>query len=367
MGLWASVLTIPAFGLTVAFGPAMIRAFGLAPDVEALAIEFWIPRMIGGPLAAALWAAVAFFNGIGRTRIPLAIGLVVLGSNAVLNEIFIFRFGWGMAGAAWATTSRRADRRRARDPHDPARSTPRRFAPHLTWRPKLAAHRRADRARPADGDDRLRRPRRRGAVPAHAGAGRRRRRRRDPDRHDLHRDRLHAGHRPCARGHDARRPGDRRRRPRLGRAARQPHHRRRRLLHGRHRPRDRAGRQLAGAAVRECRGPARGRGHRALLVAALARRRLPVLRRRQFRERVLPARRGRCARPGAHRARLRHAALPAADAPADFRAGPGLVRRRAGLRPRRGRRLERDPRLRGRDRDRALVPLEERRLEEDPA
>jgi len=136
MGLWASVLTIPAFGLTVAFGPAMIRSFGLAPDVEALAIEFWIPRLIGGPLAAALWAAVAFFNGIGRTRIPLAIGLLVLGSNAVLNEIFIFRFGWGMAGAAWATTTAELlgvllavrmllslDRRQ--------------FMPHLTWRPNL--------------------------------------------------------------------------------------------------------------------------------------------------------------------------------------------------------------------------------------
>ena len=104
MGMWASVLTIPAFGLTIAFGPAMIRAFGLAPDIEALAIQFWIPRMIGGPLAAALWVAVAYFNGIGRTRIPLVIGFAVLGSNVVLNEIFIFRFGWGMAGAAWATT-----------------------------------------------------------------------------------------------------------------------------------------------------------------------------------------------------------------------------------------------------------------------
>jgi MATE family multidrug resistance protein len=38
LGLWASVLTIPAFGLTVAVGPAMIRAFGLQPDVETLAI-----------------------------------------------------------------------------------------------------------------------------------------------------------------------------------------------------------------------------------------------------------------------------------------------------------------------------------------
>lgn len=136
LGLWASALSIPAFGLTIALGPVMIRGFGLAPDVEALAIEFWIPRMIGGPLAAALWAANAFFNGIGRTRITLAIGLVVLGSNTALNELFIFRFGWGMAGAAWATTTAELlgvllairmilllDRRR--------------FAPQLTWRPDL--------------------------------------------------------------------------------------------------------------------------------------------------------------------------------------------------------------------------------------
>ncbi len=136
LGLWASMLSIPAFGLTVAFGPAMIRAFGLAPDVEALAVEYWIPRMIGGPLAAALWAANAFFNGIGRTRITLAVGLAVLAANTVLNEVFIFRLGWGMAGAAWATTVAELlgvllsirmilglERRR--------------FAPHLTWRPDL--------------------------------------------------------------------------------------------------------------------------------------------------------------------------------------------------------------------------------------
>jgi MATE family multidrug resistance protein len=136
LGLWASALSLPAFGLTIAFGPAMIRAFGLAPDVEALAIEYWIPRMIGGPLAAALWAACAFFNGIGRTRITLAIGLVVLASNTALNEVFIFRLGWGMSGAAWATTVAEligvllAIRMILS-------LESRRFAPHLTWRPGL--------------------------------------------------------------------------------------------------------------------------------------------------------------------------------------------------------------------------------------
>ena len=136
MGLWASVLTIPAFGLTIALGPAMIRAFGLAPDVEALAIQFWIPRMVGGPLAAALWAANAFFNGIGRTRTTLAVGLVVLGTNAVLNQVFIFNLGWGMAGAAWATTVAELVGVGLAIRMILALETDR-FAPQLTWRPDL--------------------------------------------------------------------------------------------------------------------------------------------------------------------------------------------------------------------------------------
>jgi MATE family multidrug resistance protein len=135
MGLWASVVTIPAFALTIAIGPAMFRAFGLPAEVEALSLQFWQPRMIGGPLAAALWAAVAYFNGVGRTRIPLAIGLIVMLANVVLNEYFIFRLGWGMAGAAWATTVAEligvviAIRMILRlEPH--------RFLPRLTWRPR---------------------------------------------------------------------------------------------------------------------------------------------------------------------------------------------------------------------------------------
>ncbi|MGH8197413.1 MAG: MATE family efflux transporter [Steroidobacteraceae bacterium] len=135
MGLWASVLTIPAFALTIAIGPPMFHAFGLPPEVGDLALEFWMPRMLGGPLAAALWTAVAYFNGVGRTRIPLVIGLVVMGSNVILNEIFIFRFGWGMAGAAWATTVAElvgvllAIRMILR-------LEPERFRPRLTWRPQ---------------------------------------------------------------------------------------------------------------------------------------------------------------------------------------------------------------------------------------
>ena len=136
MGLWASLLTLPAFLVTIAIGGPMFHAFGLPPEVEVLALDYWDPRMLGGPLAAALWAAVAYFNGVGRTRIPLAIGLVVAGSNFFLNELLIFQLGYGIAGAAWATNI--------------AellgvvlaiamilRLQPARFQPHLTWRPRI--------------------------------------------------------------------------------------------------------------------------------------------------------------------------------------------------------------------------------------
>lgn len=134
-GLWASLLTIPAFVLTIAIAPWMFPYFGLQPEVEALALAYWGPRMIGGPLAAALWAIVAYFNGIGHTRVPLVIGALVLVTNCILNELLIFRLDFGIAGAAWATTFAEL-----------AgvllgilmilRLEPTRFQPGLTWRPR---------------------------------------------------------------------------------------------------------------------------------------------------------------------------------------------------------------------------------------
>ena len=135
MGLWGSLLTLPAFLLTIAIGPSMFHAFGLPVEVEALALDYWGPRMLGGPLAAALWAAVAYFNGIGRTHVPLAIGLVVAVANVVLNELLIFRLGYGIAGAAWATNIAELAGV-ALAIAMILRLEPARFQPRLTWRPK---------------------------------------------------------------------------------------------------------------------------------------------------------------------------------------------------------------------------------------
>ncbi len=103
-GLWASLATAPLFVATVALGPPLIGVFGLDPVISGLAVDYWQPRLAGGPFAAALWALSAYFNGIGRTRLPLLVTSVVALSNVALNQWLIFGLGLGVAGAAWATT-----------------------------------------------------------------------------------------------------------------------------------------------------------------------------------------------------------------------------------------------------------------------
>jgi MATE family multidrug resistance protein len=103
IALWGSLVTLPCFVGIAYLGRWFLAPFGLGADVEQQALAFWQPRMFGAPLGVALWAVLGFFNGISRTRITLlTTGFVAL-VNAVLNDLFIFRFGWGVAGSAWAT------------------------------------------------------------------------------------------------------------------------------------------------------------------------------------------------------------------------------------------------------------------------
>jgi len=104
-GLWAVMLTAPAFVLLAFAGDVLIRPFGLTEEIHSRTIEYWFPRMLGGPFALAVWALTGFFNGIGRSKVTLAVVSFSAVLNAILNQIFIFELGWGVAGAAWATTA----------------------------------------------------------------------------------------------------------------------------------------------------------------------------------------------------------------------------------------------------------------------
>jgi multidrug resistance protein, MATE family len=100
---WATLATIPLFLLLAYSGRWLLQPFQLDAQVEALALEYWMPRMGGAFIGSMAWAAMGFFNGISAVRFTMTIVLVTTIANAIGNQIFIFHFGMGMKGSAWAT------------------------------------------------------------------------------------------------------------------------------------------------------------------------------------------------------------------------------------------------------------------------
>jgi multidrug resistance protein, MATE family len=103
--LWAMACAAPLFVLVGAARHLILAPFGFNAEVEALAAAFWFPRVGGASVAAAVWAMLGFFNGIGRPRMTLIITVLTTVANALLNQLFIFHLGWGIAGSAWATNA----------------------------------------------------------------------------------------------------------------------------------------------------------------------------------------------------------------------------------------------------------------------
>ncbi|MGB9332263.1 MAG: MATE family efflux transporter [Steroidobacteraceae bacterium] len=101
--LWGMACAAPLFVLVGAARHLILAPFGFDAEIERLAAAFWFPRIGGAFVGAALWAMLGFFNGIGRPRLTLWVTLVTTFTNAVLNQVFIFGLGWGIAGSAWAT------------------------------------------------------------------------------------------------------------------------------------------------------------------------------------------------------------------------------------------------------------------------
>src|SRR6185436_5915795 len=99
------LLVVPAFAIIAVLGPSLMGVLKIEAQVAQLAADYWFPRLLGGAFAVGIWATTGFFNGIGRTGVTLALMTFVALLNAVLNQLFIFELGWGIAGSGWATTA----------------------------------------------------------------------------------------------------------------------------------------------------------------------------------------------------------------------------------------------------------------------
>jgi putative MATE family efflux protein len=68
-----------------------------------LAVLYLRVGALGLPFALIALAGQGFLRGVSDLRTPLVIVVVANVVNVLLNLLFIYGFGWGLAGSAWAT------------------------------------------------------------------------------------------------------------------------------------------------------------------------------------------------------------------------------------------------------------------------
>ena len=109
----ASRVAVQAVLMTLVAGFAMAVVFGLAVrplmaacgagDYMEECVDYAFPLLVTAPvvLMSSLFSALLRSEGAARRSMVLQVVSAVI--NIVLDPIFIYTFGWGMAGAAWAT------------------------------------------------------------------------------------------------------------------------------------------------------------------------------------------------------------------------------------------------------------------------
>jgi len=133
--LWAVLIASPLFIAVGAARHVILAPAGIDPQIAKLAGDFWFPRVGGAFLGAAMWCTFGFFNGVGRPRTTLLVTCVVAVANAIFNQLFIFRLGWGIAGSGWASTFAQALGLLVAIKMFLSPSYQRVYKSHLTWRP----------------------------------------------------------------------------------------------------------------------------------------------------------------------------------------------------------------------------------------
>ena len=134
-GLYTALAMTPLFVAGGFLGIPLLKALHLDPEVERLALEFWWPRIaVAGPLGLCAWVLTGFFNGVSRSKVTLLVTVVTGVANVPLNQLFMFTFGLGVAGSAWATATAQLIGFVLVATFFLAPAIRKKFRTHLTWR-----------------------------------------------------------------------------------------------------------------------------------------------------------------------------------------------------------------------------------------
>ncbi|WP_308798358.1 MATE family efflux transporter [Agromyces silvae] len=103
-GLWLALGLGAVLALAGWWGtPWLIGAFGASEQVAAEASAYLSISMAGVPAMLIVFAATGLLRGLQDTRTPLWVAGLGFGANIVLNFVFIYVLGLGLAGSATGT------------------------------------------------------------------------------------------------------------------------------------------------------------------------------------------------------------------------------------------------------------------------
>ncbi len=90
-------------GLTLLFLDPILIYFGATPETLPYAREFMFVILLGTPIAYVFIGLNNLIRATGYPKKAMISALISVVCNVVLAPIFIFQFGWGIKGAAFAT------------------------------------------------------------------------------------------------------------------------------------------------------------------------------------------------------------------------------------------------------------------------
>ncbi|MGK0722631.1 MATE family efflux transporter [Leucobacter sp. W1478] len=105
-GLWLAggIGIVLAVGLWAASTP-VVHVFTRDPEVVDQATTYLAISCAGLPAMLVVFAATGLLRGLQDTRTPLYVAGIGFTANALLNWVFIYGLGWGIAGSAWGTVA----------------------------------------------------------------------------------------------------------------------------------------------------------------------------------------------------------------------------------------------------------------------
>ena len=103
-GTWLAIALGVVTTVVVALAAEpLCRLFGASDDAIGYAATYLRVAAFGIPAMLVALAAMGVLRGLQDTRTPLVASVTGFSANVVLNVLFVYGFGWGIAGSAWGT------------------------------------------------------------------------------------------------------------------------------------------------------------------------------------------------------------------------------------------------------------------------